>query len=58
MLQDGYIEWLKAQEQEYDSGSSGYETEDDGYDPRFPRSTDRLATGEELMALGIQYTQE
>ncbi len=56
MLQDGYIEWLKAQEREYDSGS--YETEDDGYDPRFPRSTDRMATGEELMALGIQYTQE
>ncbi len=34
--------------------------EDDYYDPRFPRASrgDKMASAEELMAFGIQYSRE
>ena len=52
MLIDGLNEDYEA------ATSESYE--DDDYDPRFPRASrgDKMASAEELMAFGIQYSRE
>ncbi len=61
ILVEGLKEWYEQQAASYDSEdrSAQYPTyEDPGYDPRFPRSTDQMAGPGELIALGVQYSQE
>ena len=53
LLIEGFIK-----QQEEAQNYSGDYYQDDDYDPRYPRKTDRMATGAELMMMGAQYTQE